>query len=425
MRNRIKNIISKVKVFNRDVSAESLSGKVHSVAALFDTPDEIIHAAKEVSAKGYKSFDVMTPYPIHGMDEAMKLKPTKIGYLAFALGLTGTLTALSMIGYMAGINYKNNIGGKPFFALPPSIPITFELTVLFASITIVLGMIVLFNKLPWISNPIHDTQYMKSVSSDKFGVMIEAADRKFNEAEVRGFFQELGSRQIETVYYPAILLNKPETPIISLKFMGVLLVTIIVVAAGSYLTLNYVLYEQPFNWMWSQFKVLPQSKSTFFADGFSMRRPVEGTVARGFIPYEYKGMPDSLVKYTANPLPLTKEVLERGKMRFNTFCSPCHGYYGKGDTRLHGQFPAPPTLHSDKVRNWADANIYHVITNGQNVMPSYEKQVPREDRWAIIYYIRALQRSQNAKDSDFPNAADTMKVKEDTTQMKRDTAKGK
>ena len=86
--------------------------------------------------------------------------------------------------------------------------------------------------------------------------------------------------------------------------------------------------------MHRQPKVLPQTKSEFFKDGYSMRRPVEGTVARGFIPYEFKGMPDSLVVAVPNPLPVTKEVLETGKKRFDSYCSPCHGYYGKGDSRL-------------------------------------------------------------------------------------------
>jgi mono/diheme cytochrome c family protein len=106
----------------------------------------------------------------------------------------------------------------------------------------------------------------------------------------------------------------------------------------------------------------------------------------------------------SNPLPYSKEIIAVGKTRFDTYCSPCHGYFGKGDSRLHDQFPKPPTLHSDKVRNWADGNIYHVITNGQNIMPSYEKQILRDDRWAIVHYIRVLQRSQNAKDSDFENS---------------------
>jgi len=172
------------------------------------------------------------------------------------------------------------------------------------------------------------------------------------------------------------------------------------------------MHEQP--------KVLPQTKSTFFSDGFSMRMPVEGTVARGFIPYQYKGMPDSSIKNLANPLPFTKEIIEKGRKKFETFCSPCHGYYAKGDSRLHGQFPSPPTLHSDKVRNWPDGNIYNVITNGQNVMPSYEKQVSRDERWAIIHYIRVLQRSQNAKDSDLGGTPGSDSTK---TNIKTDSTK--
>jgi cytochrome c len=176
--------------------------------------------------------------------------------------------------------------------------------------------------------------------------------------------------------------------------------------------------------MSDQNKVKPQTPSKFFSDGYSNRMPVEGTVARGFIPYPYKNMPDSLVKNMVNPLPFTAEVIARGKMRFETYCSPCHGYYGKGDSRLKGQFPAPPTLHSEKVKNWPDGNIYHVITNGQNVMPSYERQVSRDDRWAIIHYIRVLQRSQNAKDADLGLApADTTKTNVKTDSVKTEIKK--
>jgi mono/diheme cytochrome c family protein len=131
-----------------------------------------------------------------------------------------------------------------------------------------------------------------------------------------------------------------------------------------------------------------------------MRPPVPGTVARDFIPYPFKGKPEEAGKYLINPLLPTKEIVERGKSKYLTFCSPCHGNFGRGDSRLQGQFPNPPTLNSDKVRNWPDGSIYHVITEGQNAMPSYAPQISREDRWAIIQYIRILQRAQNAKESD-------------------------
>jgi hypothetical protein len=330
----------------------------------------------------------------------MRLKPSKLGFFTFLFGSLGTLSALAMIAYMSGIDYKNVIGGKPFFALPSAIPITFELTVLFGALFTIIVMMVVLNKLPWNNNPLIDTEYMKRVSSDRFGVAIDADDPKFNKEEVVKLFESLGSSHISFINKYTFEELEVKSPIFNPRFLSLLAVIAIVTAGATYITLNKVIYTTPFDWMYKQFKLMPQSTNENFSDGYGMRTPVDGTVARGFIPYEYKGMPDSVVRMLANPLPLTPDVLKTGKTRFDTYCSPCHGYYGKGDSRLNGQFPNPPTLHSDKVRNWADGNIFHVITNGQNVMPSYAKQISKDDRWAIIHYIRVLQRSQNALDSD-------------------------
>ncbi|NCS80537.1 MAG: c-type cytochrome, partial [Ignavibacteria bacterium] len=174
-------------------------------------------------------------------------------------------------------------------------------------------------------------------------------------------------------------------------------------SAVTYLTLNKLLYITPYNWLMNQNRVNVQSKSTFYADGFGMRKPVEGTVARGFIPYEYKGLAAPVVPLS-NPLLPTAQILQLGRKRFLTFCSPCHGNFGDGDSRLRGQFPNPPSLHSEKVRGWQDGNIYHVIVNGQNVMPSYSSQLSRDDRWAVIHYIRALQKAKNASPSEILEA---------------------
>jgi mono/diheme cytochrome c family protein len=377
------------------------SKKVHSVAALFDTPDEIIHAARETSNAGYDKYDVYTPYPVHGMDAAMRMKDTIIGKFAFLAGLTGVTLAVSMIYYMSGVDYKNIIGGKPFFNLPASIPIMFELTVLISGLFCVFGMLLLWNKLPQISNPLHDTNFMKFVSSTRFGVAIESEDAQFDVETAKAFLAGVGGKEIEVVYYPEENIEK-KTPIFEGKFIVTLIVVAIVTALGTYGAIGKLVNVLPFDWMHKQFKVNPQQTSTLFKDGRSMQRPVDGTVARGYMPYEYAGMPDSLVKLLSNPVAMNEKSIERGKKQFNTYCSPCHGYFGAGDSRLNNQFPNPPTLHSKKVREWADGNIYHVITNGQNVMPSYAKQISRDDRWAIINYIRVLQRAENAKDTDLP-----------------------
>ncbi|MCU7497025.1 MAG: DUF3341 domain-containing protein [Ignavibacteria bacterium] len=370
-----------------------------AVTALFNSPEEILHAVREVRLAGYTKYDVNTPYPLHGMDGAMKLKPSTLSYVALVLGLTGTFSALFFMWWVSAVNYPLVIGGKPYFSLPAFIPITFEVTVLLASIGTVVAMLFIYFKLPNNSYPLHDTEYMRSVSSDKFGIVILAKDPLFDEDKVVSLFKDLRSGNITSVYYETEEINVRHT-VFEPKFLSFMAATFIFTAALTYFSLNYILYWQPFNWMWFQNRVDAQSKSTYFSDGFGMRMPVEGSVARGFIPYPYRGDQASASKYLVNPLVASKEVLIKGQDKFNTFCSPCHGYFGKGDSRLRGQFPAPPSLQSEKVRNYKDGDIYHIITVGQNIMPSYEKQITREERWAIIHYIRALQRSQNAKESD-------------------------
>jgi len=273
-------------------------------------------------------------------------------------------------------------------------------------------MIGWFNKLPANSDPIHDTDFIKRTTSDLYGIYVEAADKNFDYDKITKLYKALGAIKIEDIYYPVLDIGKTKNPLKDFKFIRILILAAVLTSAVTYFVLNVLLYLPPFDWMHDQARVDPQTFSDFFKDGYSNRKPVEGTIARNFIPYEFKGMPDSLVKPFVNPLEPAKEVLDRGKNRFDIYCSPCHGYYGRGDSRLRGQFPNPPTLHSEKVRNWKDYNIYHVITNGQNTMPGYERQIPRDDRWAIIHYLRVLQRSQNAPDEDLGlNTADTTKVK--------------
>lgn len=369
--------------------------KLFGVTATFNTPDDIIKVAKKVTQAGYKEFDVNTPYPVHGMDYAMKIKPSKLGFVTLVMGLTGATLALLFMYWTMSVDYRIVIGGKPFFALPAFIPITFEVTVLLATVSTIIAMIALFFRLPDNKHPLHDTNYMKSVSVDKYGLVIEASDPKFNKEETSKFLESLNPVSIEWVYFP----EEERYPIFQPKFIMFLVVVAIVVSGSTYFTLNKLLYMVPFNFMMDQEKLNPQKESNLFADGYGMRVPVEGTVARGFIPYPYKGEANPK-DVLSNPYFPTKENLALGKAKFNTYCSPCHGYFADGDSRLRGQFPNPPTLHSKRAIDFSDGMIYHIITNGQNAMPSYASQITREERWAIVNYVRVLQRAKNATESD-------------------------
>jgi len=144
----------------------------------------------------------------------------------------------------------------------------------------------------------------------------------------------------------------------------------------------------------------PQSESKFFTDGSSMRPPVPGTVAREELredPGYFRGRSVGGEFLKHSPVTTTMPLLKRGQERFNIFCSPCHGQTGdgRGIVVQRGYLP-PPSFHQDRVRQFDDGYIFDVISNGVRNMPSYRHEVPVGDRWAIIAYLRALQRSQNA-----------------------------
>ncbi|MBI4925942.1 MAG: cytochrome c [Bdellovibrio sp.] len=136
----------------------------------------------------------------------------------------------------------------------------------------------------------------------------------------------------------------------------------------------------------------------------AMREPPLGTVPRNFTPYLYSKDPikgaELAGKELTNLLARTEDVFVRGQVLFNTFCIVCHGKFGEGDGYIVPKFPRPPSLQSDKVRTWPDGRIYHVISAGQNLMPSYATQIDTQDRWAIIHYIRALQRAKHPTPED-------------------------
>lgn len=137
----------------------------------------------------------------------------------------------------------------------------------------------------------------------------------------------------------------------------------------------------------------------------AMLLPVPGTVPRDYTPYRFaQADTTEAMRELTNPLPRTAEVLGRGQRVFMTYCVVCHGPKGDGQGYIVPKFPMPPVLFSDKVVNWPDGRIFHVISRGQNLMPSYASQILPEDRWAVIYYVRALQRAARPTAEDLASS---------------------
>jgi mono/diheme cytochrome c family protein len=143
-----------------------------------------------------------------------------------------------------------------------------------------------------------------------------------------------------------------------------------------------------------------------FADGSSARPLPPDTVARGQVRDDallFSGQDASGQDSTQFPFPITREVLNRGRDRFEIYCVPCHGYTGDGDGLVVQRgFNPPPSYNSDRLRQAPVGHLFAVVTNGFGAMPSYTAQIPVQDRWAIVAYIRALQLSQHASIDDVP-----------------------
>jgi hypothetical protein len=157
--------------------------------------------------------------------------------------------------------------------------------------------------------------------------------------------------------------------------------------------------------MASQPHIRPLEQSAFFEHGQSARPVVPGTVPSGYtrnnVRLEQAGHFDPNAQ--GLPFPLTREVLERGRERFNIYCAACHAQTGAGDGMVVRRgFSRPPSFQTDALRAAPMGHFYDVMTDGFGAMPSYAVQIPTEDRWAIAAYIRALQLSQHATLDDVP-----------------------
>ena len=151
--------------------------------------------------------------------------------------------------------------------------------------------------------------------------------------------------------------------------------------------------------MMDQVSVKSQDWDPRDGDKSQMRMPPAGTVSQEKAPYKYAGDPMGAEQNLKNTLELTPENVARGQKYFNIYCGVCHGDQGAGNGPVAEKMAVrPPTLLSDKVRNFRDGRLFHIITDGQGVMGSYASQIPDEkNRWAIVHYVRSLQKKGEVK----------------------------
>lgn len=171
---------------------------IYGILAEFKNPGHLMRAAKLTNKAGFKKFDCYSPFPIHGMDDAMGLKPSKLGFIVLGHAILGFMGAVALQVWTASIAYPINISGKPFVNLPSFVPVTFELTILLSAFGAVFGMFFL-NSLPKHHNSIFNSDTFKKATDDGFFVVIESDDDLYNDEKTTAFLREAGAVHIETI----------------------------------------------------------------------------------------------------------------------------------------------------------------------------------------------------------------------------------
>lgn len=425
-------------------SSPQTAVRLRGLMAEIPGPDALRTAAARVRDAGYTRWDCHSPYPVHGIDEAIGIKMTKLPIVIFIFGVLGCANAIilqwwtnatdyhvwnSLVPtFLEGYNFK--ISGKPYWSFPANIPVTFELTVLFASLCAFFAMLIA-NNLPWYYNPVFNCKRFAGVTDDRFFIRIDADDPRFRLAETEALLNSLGATGVERIEeFP----SEERTPPKIKKILVVVCCAALVPLAFVWMGYNSTSTLPRFHIvqdMDNQEKYKAQAPNLAFADGRAMRPPVGvsadlplgTTVARGELRADdafYKGYTSVGYDKDGNPVPnfitefpsevtISEDFIRRGQNRFVIYCSPCHGLDGTGDgivnTRaleMGGGWVAAANLHDAERVSRPVGHLFNTITAGIRTMPRYGDQIKEMDRWAIVSYIRALQRSTAGTLSDLP-----------------------
>ncbi len=434
--------------------------KLVGLLAQFDDPDSLVSACNEARLAGYKSMDAYSPFPVHGIDPAIGIQRSLLPFLVFVVGFGACFVGLGMQYYTNAAEwspifpgYAFKISGKPIFSLPANIPVTFEVIVLSSAFATFLGMWGL-NKLPMFSNPLHRISRFKRATNDKFFLMIETKDEKFNRSETESQLNQWGAVAIEECRQDLTDNQLPSW----VRLVGLLGVFLLMLPPVMIFRNMGMTNRQPrlhvvpdMDWQHKEktqvLSPVMENGEYLFADERAMRQPVDGAIPRGRLEIDsemYRGLKkDYRPKSAASSIKtnaqfvsasledkkeapaaeaedvsmwLTKfpegitvdqDFVERGQQRFNIYCSACHGYDANGNGLVNqkamalgangqAQWTAAKSLHDATVKDDSKnplGRIFDTITNGRNTMGPYGSQIPVEDRWAIVAYVKALQQT--------------------------------
>ena len=383
---------------------------LHGLLAEYETPWALVDASKKVRDAGFTRWDTYTPFPVHGIDGAMGIKMTRLPWIVLCAGLTGLCGAILLQWWTNAHDYPWITSGKPFWSIPANVPIMFEGTVLFSAITTLVGMLML-NGLPAPSHPLDLKARFLRATNDRFFLLIQASDPKFDEKQTRRLLESTAPDLVDEVREDRV--TSPVLP----KALVYGMITLTAVAAIPFALAAKARFSKSrdprihaigdMDW---QPKYKAQRENPFFSDLRATREQVVGTVAVGELrddDHLYRGrVAGAFAPTFPKQILMTEATIERGRQRFGIYCTPCHGFGGEGNGMVaqraeylqssgtgKGMAWVPPTnVNQAYLRQQPVGQLFDSITNGVRNMPPYGAQISTEDRWAIVMYLRALQR---------------------------------
>ncbi len=366
--------------------------------ASFAEPDQLLNAVKRLHAEGHRVLDTYTPFPVHGMDEAMGLKPSRLPRACLAFACLGLSIAVGFQIWSSAIDYPLRTGGKPLIALPAFIPVAFELTVLLAGLGVVASFFVVSHMRP----RLHIPDLHPGSSDDRFIVTAELGpDVQF--PTVAGEMAALGAT--ESCLLVDDRFNRGFSFWDRPAGVGTLLVACLpaFLLVGSVLLLNRDFQQRNLSWdggMGAPIAAQAYDPSGVLKGGKVLQAPPSGTLSRSGSPalafIAGKAEAERAGRELPNPFQPTQVHFNRGKLVYERVCATCHGREGDNNGSVivaRGAF-APTLLVSPVVRDMPDGRIFHVATfGGPTKMKGYGDLLSREDRWKVVLYVRELQKA--------------------------------
>ncbi|MEL6714230.1 MAG: quinol:electron acceptor oxidoreductase subunit ActD, partial [Planctomycetota bacterium] len=334
--------------------ADSQDQELHGVVGYFTDVDGIKNASRKIRDAGFQRWDTYTPFPVHGIDGEMGIKPTILPWIVLGMGLTGMGVGLLLQWYTNAYDYVFQISGKPDWSLPANIPVAFETTIAFSAFTTFFGMLAL-NKLPHLSNPLHKLERFKRVTDDRFALCIEAKDPAFHAERVRTLLAGANAEFVEDCPRDTSRAALP----MWFHGMAALLTCLTFIPLAVAFKGRFATSDKPRYHVWPDMdwqrkrKTQTEWNTGLFEDNRAMRLPVAGTIPLGELRDDYEfyygvaqgsiapppvsktEVDDSGVAYQwldgyPTAVVVDEALLERGRQRYNINCSMCHGVRGNG-----------------------------------------------------------------------------------------------